>query len=87
LREDPSPADIVYSKKYSLSELDVSGSMSFFWAQEYHAKGHFGFVTRAGSGMKWWQSASRAFYPYKATKLSGEHPVTVTAFHAPLSRG
>ena len=30
LREEPSPADIVYSKRYSLSELDVSGSMSFF---------------------------------------------------------
>jgi hypothetical protein len=30
LREEPSPADIVYFKRYSLSELDVSGSMSFF---------------------------------------------------------
>jgi hypothetical protein len=25
LREEPSPADIVYSKRYSLFELDVSG--------------------------------------------------------------
>ena len=25
LREEPSPADIVYCKRYSLSELDVSG--------------------------------------------------------------
>jgi hypothetical protein len=30
LREEPSPADIVYFKRYSVSELDVSGSMSFF---------------------------------------------------------
>jgi hypothetical protein len=25
LREEPSPADIVYLKRYSVSELDVSG--------------------------------------------------------------
>ena len=25
LREEPSPADIVYSKRYSLSQFDVSG--------------------------------------------------------------
>jgi len=31
LREEPPPADIVYSKRYSLSELDVSGRMIFFW--------------------------------------------------------
>jgi hypothetical protein len=30
VREEPSPADIVYSKRYSLFELYVSGSMSFF---------------------------------------------------------
>jgi hypothetical protein len=29
LREKPSPADIVYFKRYSVSELDVSGRMSF----------------------------------------------------------
>src|ERR1700739_4465134 len=32
LREEPSPADIVYSKRYSVSGLDVSGSMFFFGA-------------------------------------------------------
>jgi hypothetical protein len=30
LREEPSPADIICFKRYSFSELDVSGSMSFF---------------------------------------------------------
>jgi hypothetical protein len=30
LREKPSPADIVYSKRYSLSQLDVSAEMPFF---------------------------------------------------------
>jgi hypothetical protein len=29
-REKPSPADIVYSKRYSLSGLHVSGEMHFF---------------------------------------------------------
>ena len=52
LREEPTPADIIYSKRYSLSELDVSGSMSFL-AQEYKAEGYFGFVMRVDSGMKW----------------------------------
>jgi hypothetical protein len=31
LREEPAPADFIYSKRYSLFQLDVSGSMSFFW--------------------------------------------------------
>jgi hypothetical protein len=30
LREKPSPADIVYSKRYSLSGLHVSSEMQFF---------------------------------------------------------
>jgi hypothetical protein len=30
LREEPPPADIVYPKRYSFSELDVSGSMILF---------------------------------------------------------
>jgi hypothetical protein len=29
LREEPSPADIFYLKRYSLSQLDVSGSIGF----------------------------------------------------------
>ena len=53
LREEPPPADIVYSKRYSLSELDVSGRMIFFLALRYKAKGYFGFGMRVGSGTKW----------------------------------
>jgi hypothetical protein len=30
LREEPSPADIVYFKRYSLSRFAVSGEMLFF---------------------------------------------------------
>jgi hypothetical protein len=30
LREEPPPAEIFYSKRYSLSRFDVSGSMIFF---------------------------------------------------------
>jgi hypothetical protein len=30
LREEPAPADFIYSKRYSLFQLDVSGLMSFF---------------------------------------------------------
>jgi hypothetical protein len=30
LREEPSPADIIYSKRYSLSELEVSGETIIF---------------------------------------------------------
>ena len=52
LREEPSPADIVYVKRYSLSELDVSGRASFF-GTGVPAKGHSGFGMRVGSGMKW----------------------------------
>jgi hypothetical protein len=43
LREEPSPADIVYSKRYSLSELDVSGQDEIFLAREDEAEGYSGF--------------------------------------------
>jgi hypothetical protein len=56
LREEPSPADIVCFKKYSFSELGVSGWAIFFWHRGYKAKGYFGFVMRVGRGMKWWRS-------------------------------
>jgi hypothetical protein len=52
LREEPSPADIICFKRYSFSELDVSGSMSFL-AQEYKAEGYSGFGMRVGSWTKW----------------------------------
>jgi hypothetical protein len=45
----------IEADRYSLSELDVSGSMSFS-AQEYKAEGYSGFVMPVGSGMKWSQS-------------------------------
>jgi hypothetical protein len=39
LREKPSPADIFYSKRYSVSKLHVSGEKRFS-AQEYKPKGN-----------------------------------------------
>jgi hypothetical protein len=39
LHEEPSPADIVYSKRYSLSGFNVSGEIRFS-AREYKNKGH-----------------------------------------------
>jgi hypothetical protein len=72
LREEPSPADIVYSKRCSLSELDVSGSMSFS-AQEYKAEGYSGSVTRVGSGMKW--VAKRVLWVPRRGSNHGNGPV------------
>jgi hypothetical protein len=43
-REKPSPADIFYSKRYSLSRFDVSGEMVFS-TQEYRPKGHSGLIS------------------------------------------
>jgi hypothetical protein len=48
LREEPSPADIVYFKRYSLSRFAVSGEM-LFSAREYPPEGHSGLVC-AGAG-------------------------------------
>ena len=49
LREKPSPADIVYSKRYSLSNLHVSGEMRFS-AQEYKPEGNSPSVCAFGRG-------------------------------------
>ena len=51
LREKPSPADIFYSKRYSVSKFDVSGEM-LFSAREYLLKGYPGLVCAFGSGDK-----------------------------------
>jgi hypothetical protein len=55
LREEPAPADFIYSKRYSLFQLDVSGLMSFFGtgARREEGKGYFGIAMCVGSGKKW----------------------------------
>jgi hypothetical protein len=53
LREEPSPADIVCFKRYSFSELCVSGPMSFFWHRSTKPKVTLGLLCGFGSGMKW----------------------------------
>ena len=48
-RERPSPADIVYSKRYAFPHLHVSGAMRFS-AREYRPKGHLGSIMRVAAG-------------------------------------
>jgi hypothetical protein len=50
LREEPSPADIVYFKRYSPSRFAVRGEMLFF-CTEVRPKGHLGSIMRVGSGI------------------------------------
>jgi hypothetical protein len=50
LREEPSPADIVYSKRYSLSEFDVRGWRSFFGTGVQRAKVTSGLVCPLAAG-------------------------------------
>jgi hypothetical protein len=52
LREEPSPADIVYSNRYRLSNLHVSGEMRFS-AREYQLKGYLGSICALAAGSKW----------------------------------
>jgi hypothetical protein len=52
LREEPAPANIFYSKRYSLSQLDVSGSMSFLGTGVQRQGLLLGCYLFA-SGMKW----------------------------------
>jgi hypothetical protein len=48
LREEPSPAEIFYSKRrYAFSWLHVRGEMRF-WAREYKPEGHLGSIMRVG---------------------------------------
>jgi hypothetical protein len=51
LREEPSPADIVYFKRYGLSTFGVSGEM-LFSAREYKPKGNLGLVCALGAEIK-----------------------------------
>jgi hypothetical protein len=54
LREEPPPADIVCFKRYSVSELCVSGPMSFFWHRSTKPKVTFGLL--CGFGISGWKS-------------------------------
>ena len=49
LREKPSPADILYSERYAISGLQVSGEM-LFSAREYSPKGHSGSICALAPG-------------------------------------
>jgi hypothetical protein len=85
LREEPSPADIVYSNRYSLSELDVSGSMSFFPHSSTKPGVTSGLVCALAAGQNGWQNGflwvRRSDAGLDVIQVSLHHPSVVSQPH------